>query len=86
MLFRRDARHGLEPVGKVSRALLHRPVLHGVGDDVRNAHVERVPEADGLDERFIGLLGETLLHDLTVEDVGRKDPGDIHHTYLRAGK
>ena len=83
MLLRRDARHGLEPVREVRRALLQRPVLHRVGDNVGDVHVERVPEANGLDERLVRLLGQSFLHDLTVEHIGCKDLGNTHTTYLQ---
>ena len=34
VLFSRDTGHGLEPMGEMGSALFHRPVLHGVCDDV----------------------------------------------------
>ena len=41
MLFGGDARHRLEPMGEVGRALLDRPVLHGVGHHARDLRVQR---------------------------------------------
>ncbi len=43
VLFRRNAREGLEPVRIVRRAAGDRPILHGVGDRVGDAYVERNP-------------------------------------------
>ena len=86
VLFGGDARHGLEPVGEVGGALLHRPVLHGVGDHVGNAHVQRMAEADGLDQRLIRFFGQPLLHDLTVEYVGCENLRNTHVLYLQKGK
>jgi hypothetical protein len=68
VLFGRDAGHGLEPVRVMSRALLHRPVLHGVGDNVRYWHVELSAFGYAFFKSLVGVLRETLLHDLVVED------------------
>ncbi len=41
VLFRRDAGHGLEPVGVVGAAPLHRPRLHGPGDLIGGGRFQR---------------------------------------------
>ena len=63
MLFRRDAGHGLEPVGVMGRAALDRPVLHGVrhhGSDLRG---QTLVVMDRVDDLLIGLVRQAGLHD-----------------------
>ncbi len=53
MLFGRDAREGLEPVRVMRGAVLNRPFLHGVGNDVRNFEIERLAVLDGFRELLV---------------------------------
>ena len=86
VLFRRYARHGLEPVRKVRGALLHRPVLHRVGDHVGDVHVQRMPEVYGVHKRLVGVFGQPRLHNAAIKYVRCKNFRNVHNICLRAGK
>lgn len=62
MLLGRNARQWLEPVRKVGRALLERPLLHGVRHLVGDAQIQRAALVNDLRELLVGWLGEALLH------------------------
>ena len=68
-----DAVHGLEPVGVVGHALFHRPVAHGTGDDIGHLGLQGTAVGYGLVQRLVGILGQTLLHDLVAEYVHAKE-------------
>ena len=70
VLLGRDAGQRLEDVGEVGRPVLHGPVLHGRGDGVADARVQRQPLADRLLQRLEDGLGQAGLGDLLAEDVG----------------
>ena len=71
--------HGLEPVGKVGRAPLHRPVPHGVRHRVSNGRVEALAPADGLLEGMIDLAGEPRFHRPLVKYQRTKIIGNACH-------
>ena len=62
VLLRCDAGHGLEPVGKMRRALFDRPILHGIGHDARGFVVEALSVLDRVANLLVGLLRQTFLH------------------------
>ena len=68
MLFRREAGHGLEPVGEMGCALLHRPFLHGGGDGICHRDIERSAVMDGLPDGLVGGFREALAHHGVTED------------------
>ena len=68
VLFRGDAGHGLEPVGIVGGALLHSPLLHGLGDLIGGADIQRGAVADALLPGAVRGGREPLLHGLLVKD------------------
>ena len=82
MLFCGDARHRLEPMGEVGRALLDGPVLHGVGHHARDLRVQCRALPHGLLERFIHVLGQSLLHNGLVKDHASKQLGHFLHCNL----
>ena len=66
----------VEDVRVVSRALLHRPVLHGGGNRVSDERVERRRVLDRRHHRLENRLRQPLLHDDLAEDVLAEDlPG-----------
>ena len=76
-----DAGHGLEPVGVVGRALLQRPVLHGVRHHHGHVAVQMAAVLHGLLQLFVGLLGETGAHDRVVEYIDAEFGGYVHHGF-----
>ena len=82
VLFGGHAGHGLEPVRIMGRALFQRPVLHGVGDHPRQAGIQRTAFFNGPPERFIGFLGQAVLHDRIVKAVFAEDHAGILHPLL----
>ena len=63
VLLRRDAGHGLEPVGKMRRAELNGPVLHGIGHDVSRSQIEPLALVNGSINVLEYLFRQLLLHD-----------------------
>ena len=63
MLFRRDAGHGLEPVGKMRCAEFDSPVLHGIGHDVSRSQIEPLALMNGSINVLEYLFRQLLLHD-----------------------
>ena len=61
MLFRREAREGLEDVRVVGRAALERPLLHRLGDLVGEIRVERLAGREHGLELLVGVLREPFL-------------------------
>ena len=72
VLFSGNASHGLEPMGIMGYALFDRPVLHCVGDHSGNLGIKAATLVDGLLERLVGILGQTLLHDSIIKYVAAK--------------
>ena len=62
-----DARHRLEPVGVVGRALFDCPVLHGACNNVRNRAVKLLALCNGLFESLENVLRKPLLHRFLIE-------------------
>ena len=73
-----DAGHGLEPVGVVGGALLHGPLLHGLGDLVGGGDVQRGPIRDTGLPGAVGCGREALFHGLLVEDHAAEQFGELH--------
>ena len=67
VLFRRDPRQGLKPVGIVGRPFFERPILHGVGDHVGHIGPQRQILFNRLPERLVNRFGQPLLHDLSLK-------------------
>ena len=67
VLFRRDTRHGLEPVGVVGCAVFHSPILHRRRNCVSNGQIKAAPVLNGALHQCVRLGGQTLLHDLVVK-------------------
>ena len=63
----------LEPVGVVGRALLHRPLLHRLGDRVGQRRVERLAARERPLQRLVDVLGQAVALDGGGEDVGAED-------------
>ncbi|MPM33496.1 hypothetical protein SDC9_80072 [bioreactor metagenome] len=72
VFFRRDAGERLEPVRKVRCALFDGPVFHGVSDHVRYGKIQPPPRFDCGLHRFVGVLGQTRLHDRVVKNLAAK--------------
>ena len=69
VLLGRAPREGLEPVGEVGRAAVHRPLLEGVRHLVGDGRVQRRVVAHGV-QQFVGrVFGQVFTHDAFVEDV-----------------
>ena len=75
VLLGRRAGQRLEPVRVVRRALLHRPVLHRLGDRVGERGVERLAAGERALQRLVDVLGQALALDGGGEHVRRRRPG-----------
>ena len=73
MLLGGRSRQWLEPVGVVSGALLHRPLLHRLGDLIGERGIERLAAGEGPLQRLVDVLGQSLALHRRREDVGAKD-------------
>ena len=73
VLLRRDAGHGLEPVGKMRRAELNGPVLHGIGHNVGRSQIEPLALVDSRVDVLEDLLRQLLLHNRFAEYVTTKE-------------
>ena len=62
VLLRRDAGEGLEPVGVMGGAVLHGPILHGLGHHVRGRQGQLAPLIHDFPDFFIDALGQPFLH------------------------
>ena len=62
VLFRGDAGHGLEPVGKMGGALFHRPVLHGGSHRIGHRQIQLGSLINGLAQGVIHLCRQAGLH------------------------
>ena len=70
VLFRRDARKGLEPMREMRGAMLEGPFLHAVGDGVCHVKIERLALLHGFRKLLVHVRGQILLHDVIGEDHG----------------
>ena len=77
VLLRRDAGHGLEPVGVVGGALFHGPLLHGLGDLIGGGDIQRRSVCNALLPRLIGRRGQALLHGVLIEDHAAEQIGEF---------
>ena len=77
VLLRRDAGHGLEPVGVVGGALFHGPLLHGLGDLIGGGDIQRRSICNALLPRLIGRRGQALLHGVLIEDHAAEQIGEF---------
>ena len=77
VLLRRDAGHGLEPVGIVGAAPLHRPGLHGPGNLVGGSQFQRCSIGDAALPRLIAGAGQPLLHGFLIEYSAAKQFGQF---------
>ena len=82
MLFRRDARHGLEPMGKMRGPFFKGPILHGIGDDVGHIRIQPASFLDGFLKGPVGRFGQAGLHDGIVENQAAKHIGNCFHADL----
>lgn len=73
VLLRRDAGHGLEPVGKMRRAKLDGPILHGIGHNVGRSQIEPLALVDSRVDVLEDLLRQLLLHNRFAEHMTTKE-------------
>ena len=59
-------------MGKMGSSLFHRPVLHGVGHHSCNAGIQMLAKLHGFFQSLIGLLWQTLLHHMIIENHAAK--------------
>ena len=69
VLLCRGAGQRLEPVGEMGGSPLNGPLLHAVGDEVRDLRVQFFPGVDRLPELLVHALREILPHGRVVEYV-----------------
>ena len=74
-----DTGHRLEPVREVRRALLDRPVLHGIGHDARCVVIETFALFHRRLHLPVGLLRQPLAHDCVVKYHRAKNVRDLIH-------
>ena len=67
VLLRRDAGHGLEPVGEMGGAFFHGPLLHGLSDLIGGGEVQGRPLRYALLPGAVRRRGETLLHSAFIK-------------------
>ena len=62
---------------------LHGPALHHAGHDVRHLDIQRGTLVEGLFQALVSGTGQTLLHDVLVEDLAAVDFHNIccHKSY-----
>ena len=68
VLLRRDAGEGLEPVGKVCRAMLNGPVTHAGRNGVCHLGVKGLALLHGLLHGMVDLAGEAGLHGAVIKN------------------
>ena len=78
MLFRGNARHGLEPVGIMGCALFNGPILHGVGYHAGHLGIQGFSFRDGAVQGPIGFLGKPLPHHGIIENQAAECILQIH--------
>ena len=78
VLFGGDAGHGLEPMGVMSGSLLHGPLLHGLGDLVGGADVQRGAVGDAALPGAVRSGRKPLFHGLLVKDQTAEQFREFH--------
>jgi len=76
MLFGRGPGHRLEPVAIVSGTTLDGPVLHRVGNNIRNPRLENAAGIHGPAQLLVDVLGQPLAHHRVGEYIGAIDIRD----------
>ena len=79
VLFGGDTGHGLEPVGKMGGAVIQRPCLHHVGDDIGHGGIQRLPGAYDLPQAAVGIVGQALLLYRIVKNKASEQFRDVAH-------
>ena len=82
MLFRGNSGHGLEPVGKMGRALFQRPVLHGGRHRVGDGRIQALIFFYGFSELLISFFCQALSHYGVVKYMGAKHTCHGVHGYI----
>ena len=72
MLFRGDSGHGLEPVGEMGGAVLHRPVLHGRGHGIGHGGIQPCALLNGLLQGTVYIGGQASLHHAGIKNKASK--------------
>ena len=62
-----DAGHRLEPMRVVRCTFFNRPVLHGICHSIGDRDVEVLAVVDGLSQRLVNVLRQSLAHDVVVK-------------------
>ena len=86
MLFGGDSGHRLEPVGEMRRTLFDRPILHRVGDHVRDIAIELAPALNRAAKRLVILVGQAVLHDGIVKHHAAEHFLDFAHVLHPFGR
>ena len=79
VLFGGDAGHGLEPVGKVGDAVVQRPGLHHIGNDIGDIGGQRLPALNDLPKAAVGIVGQAFLLHRVIKDQAAVKLRDIAH-------
>ena len=75
MLFRRNPCHWLKPVRIMGCAALNRPILHCIGNNIRNLGIEHFPTFNGIFQFLVNLFRQMLTHHCIVEYIHPKNFG-----------
>ena len=67
MLFGGNTGHRLKPVGKMGGALFNGPILHGVGNSVCQAHIQRGAIVNGFFQSLVNFLRQALFHGSVIK-------------------
>ena len=78
VLFRRDARHGLEPVSKVGGSVFHGPGTHGLRYGVGYGKIQFFSVVNGLLQGSVDLRAQSGAHLAVVKDLAAKEFGYCH--------
>ena len=82
VLFRGKSRHGLEPVREMRHPFFHRPVFHGVCDDVGGFERKGTVVRAAVLEFLVSVLWQTRAHDLIVEHHAAEQFGHYHNIQI----
>ena len=64
----------------MGRAVLHGPVLHGVGHHIGHVQLQMGAQGHGLFQRLVHVFGQAGLHDGVVEHHAAEQVGNVFHT------